>query len=121
ANERPPTPRLRRGLAVSLRAKADASEPTRPVSAPCDQLVLRRGGGAKEAASERLAREACRGVRRAKPLGSDLVQEGIRHEKPDTAVPGPDGPDGVGADRSAGTETHRQDPGSGCAAGHDAR
>src|SRR6266513_1540209 len=29
ANERPPTPRLRRGLAAALRAKADASEPTR--------------------------------------------------------------------------------------------
>ena len=29
ANERPPAPRLRRGLAVALRAKPDASEPTR--------------------------------------------------------------------------------------------
>jgi hypothetical protein len=29
ANERPPTPTLRRGLAVALRAEADASEPRR--------------------------------------------------------------------------------------------
>ena len=68
----PPTPRLRRGLAVALRAKADASEPTRPAFAPSiDRCTARQGLRKKTRASA--AKRATRTARlRAKPLGVNM-------------------------------------------------